>query len=387
MTSKKIAGLVLKLILALGLGFWVIQHVETSDILSHDIHGEAEDIHGQLIGEFSTGQWEFKPARTPGQAEILLQPKDFSQGVQIRPGFFTLLRHMDGNWFALGVGLWAVLLFFAAYRWLILLRAAGIQTKFSNSLRLCFIGYFFNNVMPGVTGGDLVRGALVTRGLERNRWRAALSVIVDRLIGLLALLTLAALVLGFALWGRQNQEATHLAAIGKGVFLLLGTGGLLGSLYLSRRVRSAMGFERWLPKLPGSTTLAKIHEALTVYRNQPLHILWAFLMSIPLQFCGVFSFWAIGQSVQASLSPMDTFVIFPVVQTLSAVPIAPAGWGIGESLYGTFFKWFGSSFTMGVAVSVLFRVTTQIGFGLVGGIVWMFSDRYKKHVHLIKEKG
>jgi uncharacterized membrane protein YbhN (UPF0104 family) len=132
--------------------------------------------------------------------------------------------------------------------------------------------------------------------------------------------------------------------------------------------------------------LAKIHEALTIYRSQPLHILWAFLMSIPLQFCGVFSFWAIGQSVQASLSPMDTFVIFPVVQTLSAIPIAPAGWGIGESLYGTFFEWFGSSFTMGVAVSVLFRVTTQIGFGLVGGIVWMFSDRYKKHVHLIKEK-
>jgi uncharacterized membrane protein YbhN (UPF0104 family) len=106
-------------------------------------------------------------------------------------------------------------------------------------------------------------------------------------------------------------------------------------------------------------------------------------MSIPLQICGVLSFWAIGEALGAEIRIADDFVIFPVVQTISAIPVAPAGWGVGEWLYGTSFELFGSTFTLGVAVSILFRLTTQLGFGLIGGLVWVTSSQRKREVHLI----
>ena len=83
---------------------------------------------------------------------------------------------------------------------------------------------------------------------------------------------------------------------------------------------------------------------------------------------------------------MEDFVIFPVVQTVSALPLAPAGWGVGETLYGTFFRSFGSSFTLGVAVSVLFRLTSQVGFGLIGGLIWVTSRERRQGISPLEEK-
>ena len=48
-----------------------------------------------------------------------------------------------------------------------------------------------------------------------------------------------------------------------------------------------------------------------------------------------------------------------------------------NEIYGEFFAMFGSTFTLGVAVSVLFRLLSQVGFGLLGGIIWMISAERK----------
>lgn len=396
---KQIGIKILKIALAALLAVYVIKQVELQDRLLGPEPKEDKDrieVYGQLHGDWSTAEWEFEFAEFP--ADILVpgaSPYDklsaselspaLDAGWELHPGFLTILRGIRIGWFLTGAGLWGVLLALAAFRWRILLQAAGIQTTASNALRLCFVGYFFNNVMPGVTGGDVVRGALITRGLESDRWKAALSVIVDRVIGLIALLSLAAVVLAWGLF-INAEESRYPNVLGKGVFLVLAAALLGGAAYLSRRVREFLGIERWLSKLPGGSTLTKIDGALSVYRNSLHGLLKAYLMSIPLQICGVLSFWAIGEAVGASVRLEDNFVIFPVVQTISAIPVAPAGWGVGEWLYGTSFELFGSTFTLGVAVSILFRLTTQLGFGLIGGLVWISSSQRKREVHLISQK-
>jgi uncharacterized membrane protein YbhN (UPF0104 family) len=123
-----------------------------------------------------------------------------------------------------------------------------------------------------------------------------------------------------------------------------------------------------------------------VYRDHKRSVLAAIAISWPLQISGILSFWAIGQALGAGLSLGENFVIFPIVQTVSALPLAPAGWGVGESLFGWFFESFGSSFTLGVAVSVIFRLTTQVGFGLIGGLTWVASKERRARVSLTGEK-
>jgi len=396
---KSIGLTLLKIGAALLLTLYVVKQVETRDRLVGPDPGGQEaraEIFGELLGDWRSPTWSFSCGeQTPSPAPLLgagpyvvLSPDDLQPaleaGWELRPGFFSVVSGIRGSWFAIGAAAWGVLLVLAALRWRILLRAAGIESSVGNALRLCFVGYFFNNVMPGVTGGDVVRGALITRGLEQERWKAALSVVVDRIIGLVALITLAAVVLAYGVFV-QGDAARYPDYLAGGVFAFLAAAVIGGGAYLSQRVRELVGIDRWLPKLPGGRTLSKIDAGLAIYRHSPKRLFGAYLMSLPLQVCGVMSFWAIGEACGAGIRLADDFVIFPVVQTISAIPVAPAGWGVGETLYGTSFALFGSSFTLGVAVSILFRLTTQLGFGLIGGMVWVTSNQRQEEVHLIQK--
>ncbi len=77
---------------------------------------------------------------------------------------------------------------FARYRWLV--RAVEIDLGYSDSIRIGFIGAFFNTFMLGSVGGDVVRMGYVMRE-SGKRAAAVASVTMDRLIGLLGVICLA----------------------------------------------------------------------------------------------------------------------------------------------------------------------------------------------------
>ncbi len=366
----KTAGLtLLKIALAAVLVVYVLGQIETRDLLHRPgPGGELELVPGHIEGNWQAGDWRF----LPGDGTRPLAAGDLGEGWGLRPGFFTLLRGIRLELYFLAVVCWTLLVLIVTLRWRILLRAAGVESSYGKALRLCFVGYFFNNAMPGLTGGDLVRAVLVTRGLESRRARAAMSVLVDRLLGLFSLLLLAGMVLLFH--HRQGgQGPEHMDTVRRGVFLILAGAAAGGAIYLSRRARRVLHLDALLARLPAREVVARLDEAITVYRGRPGAVVAALLLSMLLQACGVLSFWAVSRSLGAELTVADDFVVFPVVQTVSSVPVSPAGWGIGEGLYGKFFEWFGSTFTLGVAASILFRLTTQVGFGLLGGLVWVLS--------------
>jgi len=371
---KGIVGTVLKLAVAGVLLVWVLSQIETRDRLVRALpNGQEAEVlaSGRIEGDWQGEDWVFL-----ADGGRKLGPDDLGEGEELRPGFFTLLRNIRPAWYVLGIAAWAVLVLIVAWRWQILLGAAGVQTPWRNALRLCFVGYFFNNVMPGLTGGDLVRAVLVTRGMQVHRTRAAMSVLVDRLLGLFSLLLLAGVVLLFLdLPQGQEGPARRLALVRQGVFLILGAAVLGAAVWLSRRGRRWFRIDALLRRLPARELVAKVDGAITVYRERPAAVAAALGLSLFLQVCGILSFWATGRALGAGLGLDQQFVIFPVVQTVSSVPVAPAGWGVGEWLYGKFFQWFGAPYTLGVAASILFRLTTQVGFGLLGGLVWLLARK------------
>jgi uncharacterized membrane protein YbhN (UPF0104 family) len=83
----------------------------------------------------------------------------------------------------------------------------------------------------------------------------------------------------------------------------------------------------------------------------------------------------------------EYFVLIPIINVVSAVPIAPNGWGVGEALYKTLFSNYGGAYvegvanpgavmgTRGVALSVLFRLHMTL-WSLLGGLfVLLERDR------------
>ena len=363
-----------------GLLIWfVINQIETQDRLKVPTLSESaphETVYGEFVGDWRADDWVFKADNGTEYSG------ESANAFILQPGFFTAMRSLEIRWYLLAVALWGGLLLFAAQRWRMLLRAAGVPVTYRQSFRLTIIGYFFNNVMLGSTGGDLVRAVMVTRSVESNRMRAAISVIVDRLIGLFALMLIAGTVLSMFWAAQRISEVQGLRMVTGVVYLLLILAIVGSAIYLSRRARKRLGVDWVLSKLPAQGLIKKLDDAITIYRDHKGTVLGALLISIPLQVCGILSFWAIGVALGSSLSLMEDFVIFPVVQTVSALPLAPAGWGVGETLFGTFFRSFGSSFTLGVAVSVLFRLTSQVGYGLIGGLIWATSKERRQGISM-----
>jgi glycosyltransferase 2 family protein len=78
------------------------------------------------------------------------------------------------------------------YRWWMLVRALGMEFGVGSALRLGLVGFFFNALLPGGVGGDIVKAV----GIAREQARRALAVstvLFDRAVGLWALVWLVAL--------------------------------------------------------------------------------------------------------------------------------------------------------------------------------------------------
>ena len=75
-----------------------------------------------------------------------------------------------------------------SYRWLLLLRALKYNIGWLHAFKLQLTGFFFNTVMPGAVGGDLVKVMYVIRdNKELGKTPALMSVFIDRLLGMLGL--------------------------------------------------------------------------------------------------------------------------------------------------------------------------------------------------------
>ncbi len=71
----------------------------------------------------------------------------------------------------------------------------SMRCYWANTLRLTFLGLFFNLVLPGITGGDLPKALMVVREHPERRAHALASVVIDRLLGLWVLLVLGTTII------------------------------------------------------------------------------------------------------------------------------------------------------------------------------------------------
>ena len=118
----------------------------------------------------------------------------------------------------------AILLTFL--RWFCLVAALRFQFTIRDAMRLGFIGYLFNFVAPGSVGGDLVKAALLAKEQPDRRATAVATVLLDRILGMLALFMIGA---GAAWWQR---DAIQPRAELKAIVLLLAVGSVAGLVEL-----------------------------------------------------------------------------------------------------------------------------------------------------------
>lgn len=370
----------LKLLFAVGLIVWVGFSIQWTDVYVSVDPATSEEL-SRTPGEILE-RWDAETVRFRAEGaseEVVLTPGD---AVRLEPGFLTYLRYLKLPWFLLGAFCYMLSVTFAGTRWWWLLKVNNLPVSFWAAQRFSWIGIFFNNVVPGQTGGDLVKAIYAMKRSHGARIPAIMSVVVDRVMGLASLALLAAISVLFYL--DRDGFSTLAIALWAILFGVI----LLGIVAFSRRVRGFIRLTALLERLPEklSMLLKRVDQAVYFYRgHKGGMVLWLFA-GILNHVSSVLSYAFVGTALGVGIPLVDYFVLIPIIIIVSAVPIAPNGWGVGEYMFRKLFGEFGAPVltgvatdravqimgTRGVALSVLYRIHLTV-LSFIGGLLFFFD--------------
>jgi hypothetical protein len=247
-------------------------------------------------------------------------------------------------------------------RWNVFLNGADLRTPAATTLRLGFVGAFFNNVLPaGAVGGDLVKAWYATRTHPERKPMAVVSVLADRGIGMFVIASVAAIAILFAPEGSRLETAKAVSF----VFFALCV-AFLGVLFWPGAQR-ALRIRSFADRLPGSATLLRLGQAFNVYGSRPGVVAKATLLGIAVHAQALAAFWFYGLSLGIRMEPMAVFVAIPVALMAASVPGMPGGWGVGNLAFFVALPAAGVPVGIAVALSVTYNLV-QLLLSLPGGL-------------------
>lgn len=233
------------------------------------------------------------------------------------------------------VALWSLgYVVLGGFRWWLLLRGLDLEMPFIRTLRLQLIGFFFNTAMPGAVGGDIVKAVYVIREQHSQRKTPAmLTILIDRVVGLVGLFVLAGLSIGYML----EREALRPLALFVGVGLLGFAVGAAVLFYPFPEGKDPIA--RLLSaKLPGFSLLHSIYQAARSYRRRKRVLLAAVGISMVIQVGGLLYAWYLTQTLTSQTPAIGELVpIYTIGVMTTALPLAPGGLGVGHVAFDRLF--------------------------------------------------
>jgi uncharacterized protein (TIRG00374 family) len=252
-----------------------------------------------------------------------------------------------------------------AWRWRLLLTAAGVHVPFTVVIRQYFIGIFLNNFLPSTVGGDLAKVYLL--GRDRGYRTVTASVLLDRILGvgllallsavLLWLLPVTAPVIAVARLAVTGVAALSIAVVG---VVAAGTGGLadrvswMGAWPVAQAQRlQRLRFDMAAP-LRSATVLSQATAVVAGY--------FLAVGVVYSSFIGVYT---------GSRPPFGMLLaVAMAASVLSNVPISLNGLGLREQLHAALLIPLGVPGEVAVAISLLFWAHLIVA-SVLGFLFWM----------------
>ena len=237
------------------------------------------------------------------------------------------LAAADYRWVGGAIIAYIIVEIAAAIRWQILLRVQKIRLNLPRLSGLFLVGMFYNQFLPGGTGGDIIKSYLLLKETP-HKAGALLAVVFDRLIGLVALvaITVTLVSLRFDLLSRTPETRNLL-------WLLLLVLGVSISALIASFVVSGFNLFHLLPhKFPGREKLIEIAAAYHLYARHWIATFFAFAVSLVAHIATFTTFLCVAYAFHAGVKVIDFFAVLPVERTLTALPISFAGVGLREQI-------------------------------------------------------
>ena len=330
--------------------------------------------------------WNPKPGKPTDEQKALSMVAGSAADVEAqragtRPGLVEAFSQPINPWpLALACVLWCVSLLITFVRWYLLVRAQDLPFTLRNAIRLGLVSYYFNSILPGSVGGDILKAVAVAREQSR-RTVAVATIVIDRVIGLWALAWLVALA-GGVFWALGNPLLLGNEALKMIVRVTAGivvgsaaVWSLMGLLSPERSDAIASWLDR-LPKIGGS--LAELWRACWMYRRKKTAVAIALGMTLVGHAGWVLIFHLCVSAfpdIDSATLPEHVLIV-PVGMTAQALFPLPGGVGGGEAAYGWLYTLLGKAAVGGILGCLVQRVIAW-GIGFIGYMIYI---RMKKEL-------
>ncbi len=269
---------------------------------------------------------------------------------------------------ALALLIFPVTYIVTSYRWHELLKALDIHISLARAFVLNMVGAFYNSFMPGSTGGDVLKAYYASKQTV-HRTRAVMSVVVDRVIGLLALVMMGGAMAAVEYFSNPESNVAHTClkiAIGSGAIMAGCAVGLY--VFYHPMLRRVSGLDWLIRKMPMQKQVQNAVHVMEMYRRRPWLVLWSFLVTFPVHITVAVSALFAGKALHLNLTWGYYFVVIPVMVLVSAIPISPQGAGVMEYFAIKMTEHQGTTVAQAFALSMSVRLV-QIFWNLTGGIL------------------
>ena len=251
-----------------------------------------------------------------------------------------------------------------AMRWIDLLvaLAPGSRPPLGAVLRVFFTSSFVSNFVPSVAS-DLYRAYALSR-YDVHLAESTASVLMDRALGVLSVVLVAAAALPFApsIAGLDSMVAT--------IALLFVLCAVAAAVVFSERaavlVRAAA---RQVPVRVLQRVTDALTDAVRRYAAHHAEVLRVLALSVLVQIIRVLQAWCLGLALGLHLPVWTWFVFIPIIVFIMQVPVSVNGIGTTQAAFAWTFVSQGAPAPQVFALSVLFLALGIVGT-LPGGLLY-----------------
>jgi uncharacterized membrane protein YbhN (UPF0104 family) len=262
----------------------------------------------------------------------------------------------------------------ASWRWHLLLAAQDVSVPTRKLLGSYLVASFFNNFLPSNIGGDVIRISDTAR-LAGSKTLATTVILVDRGLGLMALVLVAAL--GATAAGRMHPAATPIWPI------WLWAGFLAGAAASAPAVFAPDGFGRLLqpltvfhPEWVGER-IETLTGALSRFRDQPRALAGCFGGAVFVQATMVMFYFVVAYALHLNLAFSDISVIVPISFVVQMLPVSVNGFGVREATFSFYFQRIGQPIESALLMSLVAQALIML-FSLSGAGVYVWRSRHPR---------
>lgn len=373
---RKIILLVAKIFLSAGLLIWVLSQVHWHDFV---VAADGAEMEVASVERVSPGEVRLirpgdKPATVVTVATLTTAAGETATSATptdqlIWQGFVSTLGRLNRLVLVAAVGLMLLTVVAIGYRWWRLLKVQQIEISLGEAIRLSYLGMFYNQVIPGTVGGDVVKAYYLSKHNYRKT-TCLITVLVDRVLGLTGLTLLSAIMLAamFGLWALGAiampylRELTIAAALSGSILA-----GLVGGavMLFSQRIRRWIRADKWIERLPMAGKLMHANEVLSRYRRSSRALVEAMGHTLIAQLIFVASLGLLGKSMGLAVPWYQYLVFVPIIYIIGALPISLGGVGVIEWAFVAFFSPWTQSTSEIMALALLARLNHVVA-GLPG---------------------